>query len=98
MIIGNLGNRGRRGCAAFGYRAFRIENHKREVLSGFGDGDFIRLRDGAGNEWQGSAEQHGDTIRLQFRDGRGHYATGIASNMGVMLKDDQGHIWRGYLQ
>lgn len=98
MIIGNLAHRGSGGRAALGYHAFRIENHKREVLTGFGDGDFIRLHDQAGNEWHGSAERQGDTIRLMFRDGRGRYATGIANNMGVMLKDDKGNVWRGYLQ
>jgi hypothetical protein len=84
--------------ARLGYRVYRFENDKREIMSGAGDGDFIRLRDAQGTEWQGSADPQGDYIRLSFRNGRGQYATGIANSMGVMLKDNQGNIWRGFLQ
>jgi hypothetical protein len=65
------------------------------VLTGYGDGDFIRLRDTRGNEWQGSADPQGDYVRLSFRNGLGQYATGIANAMGVMLKDNAGNVWRG---
>lgn len=83
--------------AALGYRSYRFENEKREVLTGSGDADFIRLRDSHGNEWQGSADLQGDYVRLSFRSGLGEYATGIANAMGVMLQDNRGNVWRGFL-
>ena len=95
----NLAHRhSQRRHSALGYRVYRFENEKREVLTGSGDADFIRLRDAQGNEWQGSADSQGDYVRLSFRNGRGQYATGIANAMGVMLKDNIGNVWRGYLQ
>ena len=68
------------------------------VLSGFGDGDFIKLRDEHGNEWCGAAErQYDDSIRFRFRDAKGHYATGVGDNFGITLRDDQGRTWRGFV-
>jgi hypothetical protein len=97
-MIHNLSPRMRRRRNHLGFRTYRFENDQRSVLSGFGDGDFIRLRDDQGNEWQGSAQRNGDYIRLQFRDQRGRYATGFADTMGVTLKDDLGNVWRGFVQ
>ena len=68
------------------------------VLSGFGDDDFIKLRYEHGNEWCGAAErQYDDSIRFRFRDGNGHYATGVGDNFGITLRDDQGRTWRGFV-
>ncbi len=77
---------------------YRLENGAGGVLSGFSDGDFIRLRDETGNEWQGAAEkQYDDSIRFRFRDSQGRFATGVGDNFGITLRDDQGRTWRGFV-
>jgi hypothetical protein len=68
------------------------------VVSGPGDGDFIRLRDQFGNEWLGVAErQQDDSIRYRFRDAKGQYVTGISDGYGIILRDAKGNTWRGYI-
>ena len=78
---------------------FRLESGQGGgILSGFGDGDFIRLRDEFGNEWCGAAErQYDDSIRFRFRDSEGHYASGVGDNFGITLRDDRGRTWRGFV-
>ena len=77
---------------------FRLECQGGGVLSGFGDGDFIRLRDEFGNEWAGAAErQYDDSIRFRFRDAKGNYATGVGDNFGITMRDDLGRTWRGFV-
>jgi len=76
---------------------FRFEG-KRQVVSGYGDGDFVRLRDEFGNEWRGQAErQSDDTIRFRFRDSEGNVITGISDHYGVVLRDEHGNTWRGII-
>lgn len=66
-------------------------------MHGFGDGDFIRLRDEFGNEWRGVAERQSDeTIRYRFRTSDGRYVTGISDDYGILLRDEQGNTWRGF--
>jgi hypothetical protein len=77
---------------------YRLENGQSGILSGFGDGDFIKLRDEFGVEWNGAAElQYDDTVRFRFRDSAGHYATGVGDNFGITLRDDRGRTWRGFV-
>ena len=67
-------------------------------MSGFGDGDFIRLRDEFGNEWRGQAEKNADNaVRYRFRDSLGHFITGIGDGYGVTLRDEHGNTWRGFI-
>ena len=67
-------------------------------MCGFGDGDFVRLRDEYGTEWRGHAESTEDkTIRFIFRDTDGNRISGISDSYGVTLRDERGNTWRGYI-
>lgn len=83
---------------SLGFSLFRFEDKSRNIIAGYGDGDFIRLRDESGNEWHGCAERMGDFVRFRFRDGKGRYATGVSDSYGIVLKDESGNVWRGFLQ
>jgi len=77
---------------------YRFENRLQRSVSGFGDGDFIRLRDEFGNVWRGQAESQGDhTVRYRFRDSEGNVISGISDHFGILLRDEHGNIWRGYV-
>jgi hypothetical protein len=77
---------------------FRFDSGKGRTMSGFGDGDFVRLRDQYGNEWRGQAErQPDDTIRYRFRDAEGKSITGVSDSYGVILRDERGNTWRGFI-
>lgn len=68
-------------------------------MFGFGEGDFIRLRDEYGNVWNGMAEEQGDNIvRYRFRDAAGKSITGISDSFGIVLRDDKGNTWRGFVE
>jgi hypothetical protein len=76
---------------------FRFSSGGR-VVSGHGDGDFIRLRDQYGEEWRGVAERQPDgTIRYRFRDSQGDYVTGVSDGYGIVLRDSKGETWRGFI-
>lgn len=67
-------------------------------MTGFGMGDFVRLKDEFGTVWQGMIDaQEGDTIRYRFRDPRGRVITGISDRYGIILRDESGVSWRGYV-
>jgi hypothetical protein len=67
-------------------------------VHGYGEGDYIRMRDEFGNVWIGSATRdHDNIIRFRFRDHNGHYATGVSDSYGVLLRDDKGQTWRGFV-
>ena len=51
----------RRGTTGAKTGYYRIQGAGNQFLHGFGDGDFIRLRDEFGREWRGVAETF-DTI------------------------------------
>ena len=75
-----------------------FQNALRHTVYGFGDGDYIRLRDEFGNVWRGSAVREADdTIRYRFRDQKGSTITGISDSWGVVLRDERGHTWRGFV-
>ena len=93
-----LPTRRRRSNRQVAFGIYRFHNANHGSLAGYGDGDFIRLRDEKGQDWQGSAERHGDCVRFSFRDGKGRYATGVGDSYGVVLRDDKGNIWRGFVQ
>jgi len=68
------------------------------AMSGFGDGDSIRLRDENGHVWQGSIDVNGDdSLRYRFRDDNGNDISGYADDFGVLLRDGKGRTWRGYI-
>jgi hypothetical protein len=65
-------------------------------MSGFGDGDFVRLRDEYGNVWRGQAEyQSDDTVRFLLRDSEGNRISGISHESGIVLRDEFGNTWQG---
>ena len=68
------------------------------TVSGFGDGDFIRLRDEDGTVWQGTVDTHGgESLRYRFRDDKGNDISGYSDDFGVLLRDGKGRTWRGYI-
>jgi hypothetical protein len=80
---------------AGGYFSLQEEKTKTRV-SGYGHGDFIKLRDEYGNVWLGSAETVADnSIVYRFRNGTGQTLTGISSGLVVTLRDEKGNTWRG---
>jgi hypothetical protein len=77
---------------------YRFETTFRRSIYGFGDGEFIRLRDEFGNVWRGLAERQDDnTIRYHFHDSKGKTVSGISDQFGIILRDHTGHVWRGFL-
>ena len=79
-----------------GYLQFRSGNN---TVHGCGEGDYIRLRDEFGQVWVGSAVQEDDeAVRFRFRDPNGRYISGIADAGGLLLRDDKGRTWRGFLE
>lgn len=79
---------------------FRFENTKtRFAMVGYGDGDFVRLRDENGTVWNGSADPQTDNIvRYRLRDDRGRSITGISDSYGIILRDETGNTWRGFVE
>jgi hypothetical protein len=68
------------------------------VISGFSDGDYVRLRDEHGAEWTGRAEVHEENlVRYLFRDREGNAISGVSDNFGVVLRDSKGNTWRGLI-
>jgi len=76
---------------------FHLQEEKTQTrVSGYGHGDFIKLKDEYGNIWLGSAETIADnSIVYRFRDGKGKTLTGISSGLLVTLRDEKGNTWRG---
>jgi len=82
--------------AQSGFYQFGSDN--RRHASGFGDGEYIRLRDDRGNIWRGLAEvQDDNTVHYRFRDSNGRSISGVADGFGILLRDDRGTVWRGYV-
>lgn len=78
-----------------GFFSFEEEQTKTRI-SGYGYGDYIRLRDEYGETWRGTAERAADdSVHYTFRDTRGRVVTGLADGVGVVLRDAKGKTWRG---
>lgn len=91
--------RPRRLCASpvtGGHYTFQRPGGK--ALTGFGDGEFIHLRDEHGNTWRGHAERLSDsTVMYRFRDPEGNALMGVSDQYGITLRDDHGNAWRGFV-
>jgi hypothetical protein len=76
---------------------FNLQEEKTKTrVSGYGHGDFIKLKDEYGNVWLGSAETVDDNSTVyRFRDGTGKTLIGISSGLVVTLRDEKGNTWRG---
>ena len=79
---------------------YRFENTRsRSGMSGYGDGDFVRLRDEYGTVWNGRADAQDDNvIRYCFRDATGRSITGLSDSFGIVLRDEKGNTWRGFVE
>lgn len=79
---------------------YRFENTRsRSGMTGYGDGDFVRLRDEYGNVWNGMAiAQDDNIIRYNFRDSGGKSISGISDSFGIILRDEKGNTWRGFVE
>lgn len=79
-----------------GYLQFR--NSDRTTVHGHGEGDYIRLRDECGNVWVGCATLDDDhLVRYRFRDHNGRSISGVSDSYGVVLRDEKGETWRGFV-
>lgn len=77
---------------------YRIQGKGAQFLHGFGDGDFIRLRDENGKEWRGVAEEFESMVRYRFRDPDGNHISGVSDGgSGIILRDEKGNTWRGFV-
>jgi hypothetical protein len=77
---------------------FRFRASDRTNVHGYGEGDYIRMRDEFGNVWVGSATRdNDDVVRYRFRDPKGKYITGVSDTYGVTLRDEKGNTWRGFV-
>jgi hypothetical protein len=80
-----------------GYLRFRSSDHMN--IHGYGEGDFIRLKDEFGRTWVGGATRDEDShvIRYRFHDERGGSISGVSDSHGIVLRDDKGKTWRGFI-
>jgi len=78
---------------------FHLQDEKSKTrVSGFGNGEYIRLKDEYGNIWQGSAEHGlGTSVVYRFKDGRGRTLTGVSEDLVVTLRDESGNTWKGII-
>jgi hypothetical protein len=78
---------------------YRFQGPGSRTMFGYGDGDFIRLKDEQGKEWRGIAEVFDqDLVRFRFRDEDGNYASGVSDSSGsILLRDERGNSWRGFV-
>ena len=92
-----LHKRGGRTTTAGGF--FNLEStDRRSRVFGFGEGDYIHLRDEFGRVWRGQAEALSDnTIRFSFTDEDGKRISGLSDTHGIILRDERGRTWRGFI-
>lgn len=78
---------------------FHLENERTKTRAhGYGYGDHIKLQDECGNIWRGSAEKRDDDdIYYSFRASDGRVLTGVSSSFVVILRDDRGETWKGFI-
>jgi len=76
----------------------RFQNNLKQCYFGFGEGDYIRLRDEFGNIWNGAAHREDDnSVRYRFRDEKGSTISGLSDSLGIVLRDEKGNSWRGFV-
>lgn len=78
---------------------FHLQEEKTKTrVSGYGQGDHIKLKDEYGNLWFGSALREPDgSIVYRFRDEHGKSLTGISYGETVTLRDQRGNTWKGFV-
>jgi hypothetical protein len=82
-----------------GNGCYRFENVRGQAkLTGFGIEGVVRLRDEYGVEWAGTAEmQDGGITRYRFRSPQGSIMSGISDGHAILLRDERGNAWRGFV-
>ena len=78
---------------------FHLQNEKTKTrVSGYGQGDNIKLQDEFGNVWFGSVTVNPDGSMLyRFRNDHGQTLSGVGTGQVVTLRDDRGHTWKGFI-
>jgi len=78
---------------------FHLQEEKTKTrVSGYGQGDHIKLKDEYGNVWLGSALRNpDDSIVYRFRNEHGKSLTGVSSGEAVNLRDELGSTWKGFI-
>jgi hypothetical protein len=78
---------------------FSLEEERTKTrLHGFGFGEHITIRDEFGNLWRGTAERGDDeTVRFTFRNDHGNSISGVSDQLGLVLRDNTGKTWRGFV-
>lgn len=85
-----------RASAPSGYVHFESLHHRN--VTGYTDGECVRLKDEFGNVWSGTAEMQDDrSVRYRLHDQRGKLISGSADQSGILLRDESGNTWRGYV-
>lgn len=65
---------------------------------GFGHGSSIKLEDGAGDVWRGTAERGDDqVVYYRFHTSTGLIVSGIGYGTHLMLRDSRGGVWKGFV-
>lgn len=82
----------RNGC-------YRFENVRgKGLLTGFGMEGIVRLRDEYGVEWAGTLElQDGGHTSYRLRSAQGATMSGISDGQAILLRDERGNAWRGFV-
>ena len=90
--------RRRRGVAEPG-GFIHLENQVSHAkASGHGQGGNIKLEDTDGNTWKGTAERNDDnTVYYRFRDSQGRVISGLGDGEFLMLRDERGCVWKGFV-
>ena len=77
---------------------FSFSNSQHRTISGFGEGNYVQLKDDKGDVWRGTAEVLDDrSVAYRFRNGVGKTISGTSDGYGILLRDERGQIWRGYV-
>jgi hypothetical protein len=77
---------------------FHLESEKTKTrVHGYGYGDNIKLKDEYGNIWCGTAQKREDDVYYRFRVSNGRVLTGVSNSFVLILRDDRGETWKGFI-
>jgi hypothetical protein len=75
-----------------------VEEKTRIKAHGYGHGDLIKLKDEFGFEWRGSAVRNPDnSVTYRFLTSLGKHLSGVANDPLVILRDERGSTWKGFV-
>ena len=74
------------------------EEKSRTRVFGYGHGDLIKLKDEFGFEWRGSAVRNPDnSVTYRFLTSLGKHLSGVSDDPIVVLRDERGNTWKGFV-